>query len=78
MPTLRECDEILRQRVVLHDFGLVWQSTDRYARFPLAEEEPELFDRNWDAFLAAYVAHLCEQDGIEQADASEGQAQQHG
>lgn len=65
VPVLRTCDEILRLRVVLHDFGLVWQSATDDERAALVDIEPELFDPNWDAFLAAYVAHLCDQDGIE-------------
>lgn len=66
VPTLRTCDELLCLRVVLHDFGLVWQSATDDERAALVAVEPELFDPNWDAFLAAYVAHLCDEDDIEQ------------
>ena len=64
VPTLRTCDEIMCLRVMLHGFGLVWEDAPLDDRFVLVAEEPELFDSNWDAFLAAYVEHLCEQDGI--------------
>ena len=65
VPTLRSCDEILRLRIVLHDFGLVWQSATDDERPALVGNEPGLFDANWNAFLAAYVARFCDRDGIE-------------
>ena len=43
----------------------MWESTPLDDRCTLVAEEPDRFDRHWDAFLAAYTAHLCEQDGIE-------------
>lgn len=65
VPTLRECDEILRLRLILHDFGLVWVSTAQGARLALVEDEPAPIDPQWDAFLAAYVEYLCQLDGID-------------
>ena len=56
---LRDFDDKFRLRVILHDFGMVWQHADRRERGVLVEEEPEPFDERWDAFLAAYVEHLC-------------------
>ncbi len=56
---LREYDDAFRLRVILHDFGMVWQHADRAERIILVEEEPEPFDERWDGFLAAYVEHLC-------------------
>lgn len=63
--TLCTCGEILRLRIVLRDFGLVWQGATDDERSALVDTEPELFDPDWDAFLAAYIAHLCDQDSIE-------------
>lgn len=60
VPGLREYDDALRLRVVLHDFGMVWQHATTEERQVLVEEEPESFDERWDAFLAAYVEHLCD------------------
>lgn len=65
VPTLRTCDEILCLRVILHDFGLVWESSTHHERPALVAEEPGPFNPRWDAFLAAYIEHLCEQDGID-------------
>ena len=60
VPTLRhEDDEVWRARVVLHDFGMVWQHADATERELLVADEPEPFDQRWDAFLAAYVEYLC-------------------
>ena len=64
VPTLCTSDEIFRLRVVLSGFGLVWESAALDDRLALVAEEPEPFDPRWDAFLAAYVEHRCEQDGI--------------
>ena len=58
VPGLRECDDTLRLRVILHDFGMVWQHANRAERIVLVDEEPEPFDERWDGFLAAYVEHL--------------------
>ena len=54
-----ESDEAWRARIVLHDFGLVWQHADAAEREVLVATEPEPFDARWDAFLAAYVEYLC-------------------
>ena len=59
VPTLRESDDDFRLRLVLHDFGMVFQHADDRERTFLVSEEPDLFDSRWDAFLAAYVEHLC-------------------
>lgn len=45
--------------VILHDFEMAWQDADDDERAVLAAEEPEPDDARWDAFLAAYVKHLC-------------------
>ena len=63
--TLRKCDEILRLRVVLHDFGLVWQDARDESRSGLVTDEPEPVDSRWDAFLAADVELFCERDGVD-------------
>lgn len=54
-----ESDEAWRARIVLHDFGMVWQHAVAAERELLVATEPELFDPPWDAFLAAYVEYLC-------------------
>ena len=59
VPALRDYDDDMRLRVVLHDFGMVFEHADIDQRRTLVDEEPELFDERWDAFLAAYVEHLC-------------------
>ena len=60
VPALRaESDDGWRARIVLHDFGLVWQHATAAEREVLMAAEPEPFDSNWDAFLAAYVEYLC-------------------
>lgn len=57
--SLVEYDEEFRLRVILHGFGLVWQDSSPTERMVLVAEEPALFDKRWDVFLAAYVEHLC-------------------
>ena len=60
VPALRsESDEAWRARIVLHDFGMVWQHAGAAEREALVADEPEPFDPRWDAFLAAYVEFLC-------------------
>ena len=61
---LRGCDDEMRLRIVLHEFGLVWEDTPPVARLRLVADEPGPIDRRWDAFLAAYVEHRCMHDGI--------------
>lgn len=61
---LRECDDEMRLRVVLHEFGLVWEDTPLAARLELVADEPASVEPRWDAFLAAYVEHRCLQDNI--------------
>ncbi len=61
---LRGCDDGMRLRVVLHEFGLVWEDTSPAARQDLVADEPGPIDRRWDAFLAAYVEHRCMHEGI--------------
>ena len=61
---LRGCNDEMRLRIVLHEFGLVWEDTPQVARMRLVVDEPGPIDRRWDAFLAAYVEHRCMHDGI--------------
>ena len=58
VPVLRASDDDFRLRVVLHDFGMVFQHATTLDRSFLVSEEPELFDPRWDAFLAAYTEYL--------------------
>jgi hypothetical protein len=62
---LAESDEEWRLRIVLHDFGLLWQDTAVERRTQLFQTEPRSIDPRWDAFLAAYVEHRCWHDDIE-------------
>ena len=64
VPMLRTCDDDFRLRVVLHDFGMVFEHADTEERKLLVAGEPELFDPRWAAFLAAYAEHLCYHAGI--------------
>lgn len=64
VPALRMSDDDFRLRIVLHDFGMVFQHADRRERAFLVEQAPEPFDARWDAFLAAYVEHLCYRAGM--------------
>ena len=73
VPGLRGFDDAFRLRVILHDFGMVWQDADDGERAVLAAEEPEPFDARWDAFLAAYVEHLCYHAGIDAPDWTSGE-----
>ncbi len=46
-------------RLLLHEFGLVWQSAAAKDQLALIAAEPSpTGDRHWDAFLAAYAEHL--------------------
>lgn len=65
VPALRRENDEWRLRLVLHDFGLVWEATPAAERIDLVRREPDHIDLRWDAFLAAYVEHLCICDGIE-------------
>ena len=64
VPMLREADDDFRLRIILHDFGMVFQHAGPEDRKLLVAREPELFDPRWDAFLAAYTEHLCYHAGI--------------
>lgn len=64
VPALRECDDRFRLRVILHDFGMVWQHATPAQRELLVAQEPESVDERWDAFLGAYVEHLCYHAGL--------------
>lgn len=64
VPALRDSDEDFRLRLVLHDFGMVFQHATTAERIVLLAEEPELFDARWDAFLAAYAEHLAYHAGL--------------
>ena len=68
VPVLRESDDDFRLRIVLHDFGMVFQHASSEDRRLLVAGEPELFDPRWDAFLAAYTEHLCYHAGIPTPD----------
>lgn len=68
VPSLSGYDDEFRLRVILHDFGLVWQHASDTERLVLVAEEPALFEPRWDAFLAAYVEHLCYHSGLEAPD----------
>ncbi len=61
---LRDCDDDFRLRLVLHEFGLVFQHASAAERAVLLGEAPPLFDRRWDAFLAAYAEHLAYHAGL--------------
>ncbi len=63
--TLRDADEEMRLRWILHDFGMVYQHATPAERVYLLAEEPEPFDSRWDAFLGAYAEHLCRRGGVE-------------
>ena len=65
VPALRREVEEWRLRLLLHDFGLVWESTPAGQRLALVSREPDSVDPRWDAFLAAYAEHRCIEDGIE-------------
>ena len=67
-PWLRDADDEWRLRIVLHDFGLVWQQTDKRERLSLVAEEPESIGAHWDAFLAAWVEHHCWHDELRAPD----------
>ena len=64
VPALRKSGDDFRLRIILHDFGMVFQHADARERAFLVEQEPEPFDPRWDAFLAAYTEHLCRHAGI--------------
>ncbi len=65
VPALRNENDEWRLRLVLHDFGLVWEDTPVGQRFDLVSREPDRIDPHWDAFLAAYAEHRCIEDGID-------------
>ncbi len=65
VPALCRESEEWRLRLVLHDFGLVWEDTPIERRIELVTREPQCIDPHWDAFLAAYVENRCLEDGIE-------------
>lgn len=44
VPALRMSDDDFRLRIVLHDFGMVFQHADNRERSFLVERAPELFD----------------------------------
>ena len=64
VPALREADDEFRLRLLLHDFGLVWQDATAGERTRLIAEEPALFNTRWDAFVAAYAEHLATASGL--------------
>lgn len=65
VPALRAEGDEWRLRLVLHDFGLVWEDTTVERRSALVGREPGRIDARWDAFLAAYAEHRCICDGID-------------
>ena len=65
VPELSGADDRWRLRVLLHDFGLVWQATQVEGQAALLAEEPTpVGDARWDAFLAAYAEHLAYHAGL--------------
>ena len=64
VPELRVRADECRLRLLLHDFGLVWQGTPSDERAALVAVEPDGIDDRWDAFCAAYAEHLCTEDGL--------------
>ncbi len=65
-PQLTDADDIWGLRLLLHDFGLVWQHSSPRDRIRLiAHEPPTCGNRRWDAFLAAYAEHLAYHEDIE-------------
>ncbi|NOX29304.1 MAG: hypothetical protein GXP35_04550 [Actinobacteria bacterium] len=59
VPRLQELNDEWRLRVLLHDFGQVWEDAPLAERLHLVLEEPPRVNEKWDAFLGAYVEHLC-------------------
>lgn len=56
---LDPADDRWNLRLLLHEFGLVWQHAARSERAPLIADEPaRTGNKRWDAFLAAYAEHL--------------------
>ena len=64
VPTLRTSDDDFRLRIILHDFGMVFEHADSAERRFLVAEEPAPIDQRWDAFVAAYTEYLCCHAGI--------------
>lgn len=65
VPRLRAAgDDILRLRIVLHEFGLLWEATNLDERLRLVEAAPDPISPPWDAFLAAYVEYRCYHEGL--------------
>jgi hypothetical protein len=56
---LRHADDEWRLRVLVHEFGLNWYDSPVPDRMALVADEPAPIDPRWDAFVAAYVEHLC-------------------
>lgn len=65
VPALKAGDDDFRLRLVLHEFGMVFQHASAAERVALLAPEPALFDPRWDAFLAAYAEHLAYHAGLE-------------
>lgn len=65
VPLLRKLDDEWRLRTVLHEFGMIWLDTPLEERCELIDESPDHIDDHWDAFLAAYVEHLCWNDSVD-------------
>ena len=63
VPVLRDVDDEFRLRLILHDFGMVYEHAEAAGRTVLLDEEPELFEPRWDAFLGAYAGHLTTRSG---------------
>jgi hypothetical protein len=59
VPWLRSADDSFRLRILLHDFGLLWQDTPPSSQRAVVDHEPPPIEPRWDAFLAALVEHLC-------------------
>jgi len=58
-PQLAGTDDMWGLRLLLHDFGLVWQNAPDSERVGLLADEPPLCGvPHWDAFLASYAGRL--------------------
>ncbi|HWL45406.1 MAG TPA: hypothetical protein VNQ73_20860 [Ilumatobacter sp.] len=68
VPELRAADDEWRLRVILHEFGLLWETTTPADRPGLIADEPPALDPRWDAFLAAYAEHLSWHLGVAAPD----------
>ncbi len=58
-------DDRFNLRLLLHEFGLVWQDADTHERRTLiSATPPPTGSPQWDAFLAAYAEYLAYHAGL--------------